>query len=436
LNYSFYDRYLLEFTARYDGSSKFATENQYGFFPSVSAGWRFSEEAFFQSLKNIVNYGKLRASWGSLGNNSGVGRYEQKETFESTNYILDNGVVKGFSYSKMIDPDFSWESTRVFNLGLDLGFLDNMFYAELDLYDRLTTGMIRPSDISDFLFGYQAPRVNVGNLRNRGMETNVSFNKKVGDFVIDAKVNLSYNVNKLEKWNEYLSPDNVFLDMPYQYIYTYKDAGLMQSWNQIFDGAYQSNYIAPGDILLQDVNGDGRIGGDDQVAFPEKMQKRPTVNSSLLFNISWKNFDFSTFLNATAGRYDFWSDNLNTTRPRDNRFNFSEFHWNDTWNIYNRDAYMPRLTISAGDDGGRNGSNSTYWLQKRSYLRLKNVQFGYSLPKPLISKVQISQFRIFFTAENLLTFTKWDGIDPEKDSDGSDFYPLLKSYSLGVNVSF
>ncbi|MCF8381338.1 MAG: TonB-dependent receptor [Bacteroidales bacterium] len=436
LNYDINDRYLIEFSARYDGSSKFSEANQYGFFPSASAGWRISEEDFFSSLKDKINYAKLRISWGALGNNSGVGRYEQKETFETTNYILNNQIVKGFSYSKMIDPYFSWESTQVLNVGLDAGFFDNMIYAEFDYYDRLTTGMIRPSDLSDFLFGYQAPRINVGNLRNRGVESNITFNKRFGDMQFMTNFNLSYNVNNLEKWNEYLSPGNVFLNMPYQYIYSYKDQGIIQSWNEIINGPFQSNYIAPGDILLKDINGDGTIGGEDRLAYPEKMQRRPSINSSLTLNFAWKGFDFSTFINGTAGRYDFWGDNLTTTSPRDNRFNFSQFHWTDTWNYYNRDATMPRMTISAGEDGGRNGTDSNFWLQNRSFLRLKNVQLGYSLPKALINKIQVHKFRVYFTADNLLTFTKWQGIDPEKDTSGDDFYPLLKSYAFGVNIEF
>lgn len=436
LNYDLKDRYLLELTARYDGSSKFSSGNRYGFFPSASAGWRMSEESFFEALKPVWNYAKFRISYGSLGNNSGVGRYEQRETFETTNYILDGKIVKGFSYSKMIDPQFSWESTSILNVGFDVGLFNNLIYAEFDWYDRLTTGMIRPSELSNFLFGYQPPRVNVGVLRNRGFETNLSYKKQFGEFSLNTNFNFSYNFNRLEKWNEYLDRGNVFIDMPYRYIYTYRDQGIVQSWNEIMNAPYQSPYIAPGDVLLEDVNGDGEINGDDRVAFPDKMQRRPSVNSSLSLNLRWRGFDFTSFFTASAGRYDFWQDNLNTTRPRDNRFNFSTFHWTDTWNYYNRGATMPRLTISAGDDGGRNTSNSTFWLQNRSFIRVKNLQLGYSLPKNLINRLYVSRFRIYVTADNILTFTKWKGIDPEKDSSDDDFYPLLKSYAIGVNIEF
>ena len=224
--------------------------------------------------------------------------------------------------------------------------------------------------------------------------------------------------------------------MPYRYIYTYEANGIVQSWNEIINGPYQANYIAPGDVMLKDINGDGEIGGEDRMAFPEKMQRRPSINSALSFNLAWKGFDFSTFIQGTAGRYDFWGDNLTTTRPRDNRFNFSQFHWTDTWNYYNRNAPMPRLTISAGDDGGANTDDSTFWLQNRSFIRLKNVQLGYTLPKKWTAKAHISKVRFYFTADNLLTLTRWKGIDPEKDTSGDDFYPLLKSYAFGANIEF
>jgi len=435
-NYDILDRYLFEATFRYDGSSKFSKGNEYGFFPSVSTGWRFSEERFFENLKSTINYGKLRFSWGALGNNSGVDRYEQKETFETTNYNFNNAVVKGFSYSKMIDPKFSWESTQVMNGGIEFGLFNNLLFAEIDYYDRLTTGMIRPSNLSSFLFGYYPPRVNVGNLRNRGVETTITLNKKVGNWVFGAKSNFSYNVNNLEKWNEYLSPGDVYLNMPYNYIYMYQDKGIAQSWNEVYNNAFQANYASPGDILVTDINGDGRISSDDRQAFPDKMQQRPTFNTSLSLNASWKGIDLSAFMNGTAGRFDYWQDNLTTTSPRDNRFNYSAFHWNDTWDYYNRDATMNRLTISTGDDGGKNGGSSTYFLQDRSYLRLKNVQLGYSIPTRLLRTLGISKLRCYFSADNLITFTKWQGIDPEKDTDSADFYPLLKSYAFGVNIDF
>jgi TonB-linked SusC/RagA family outer membrane protein len=432
-NYNISDKYLFEATTRYDGSSKFSDGNRYGIFPSISAGWRFSEESFFKPLQNIITSGKIRMSWGSLGNNSGVGRYEQRNTYQFTPYINNGSIVKGFSYSKMINPDFSWESTEVLNAGLQFGILNNLFTAEFDYYDRLTRGMIRPSDFSAFLTGYTPPRVNVGNLRNRGIEANLGFNKKIGQVLVNLLGNFSYNVNNLEEWNEYLSPGNRFLNMPYQFVYSNVSNGIAQNWNDVYNNPFQANFTAPGDLLIKDTNGDGRITSADRVAFENKMQNAPTVNSSLNYNMGWKGFDFSALIIGTLGRFDYWSDNLNTLSPRDTRFNFSELHY-DTWDYYNRGASLPRLTISAGDDGGNNGGENTFFLQDRSYLRLKNIQLGYTLPANVAKKLFLSRCRFFLTADNVFTATKWKGIDPEKDTSGSDFYPLLKTYAFGLNI--
>lgn len=434
LNYSIKDRYLLESTVRYDGSSKFADGNRFGVFPSVSGAWRISEESFFEPLKRTMNSAKIRISYGSLGNNSGVGRYEQRNTYQYTPYINNNTLVRGFSYSQMINPDFTWESTKVLNAGIELGFLNNMLTAEIDIYDRLTEGMIRPSDFSSFLTGYNPPRVNVGNLRNRGIETTLGFNKRYGKLTINASGNFSYNVNNLEKWNEYLSPGNTFINMPYRYIFTTLDNGIAQNWNDVYNNPYQANFTAPGDVLIKDINGDGRITSEDRVAQPRKMQEAPKINATLVWNMSYKGFDFSALFIGTAGRYDYWSDNLNTLRPRDTRFNFSDFHLNNTWDYYNRGATLPRLTISAGDDGGYNGGSNSYFLQNRSYLRFKNVQLGFTLPTEVAKRLSLSRCRMFITADNLLTITKWQGIDPEKDTSGDDFYPMLKTYSLGIHI--
>src|SRR5690606_12695932 len=169
LNYAFNDKYLFEANFRYDGSSKFREGSRFGFFPSVAVGWNFTREEFAQSLtESFLSTGKIRASYGSLGNNSGVGRYEQLETLSQAHYFISNAIVKGLVNQKMVNEALTWEVSNVFNLGLDLGFLNNRFTVELDYYDRLTTGMNRPSDLSLLLSGaYNAPRRNIGNLRNR-----------------------------------------------------------------------------------------------------------------------------------------------------------------------------------------------------------------------------------------------------------------------------
>jgi TonB-linked SusC/RagA family outer membrane protein len=200
-NYTGYNKYLLEANVRVDGSSKFLPESRFGFFPSVALGWKFTEEAFVQKYTDkFLNSGKLRASYGSLGNNSGVGKYEQLETLTNLNYVTGGAVQKGFANSKMINRDLTWEATTVLNIGLDLGFMQNRLTAAIDFYDRLTTGMNRPSEFSTFLtYAYNPPpRTNIGNLRNRGIEMDLTWKDRIGKLQYSFNFNGAYNNTNLE----------------------------------------------------------------------------------------------------------------------------------------------------------------------------------------------------------------------------------------------
>lgn len=441
VNYSFKDKYLFEANFRYDGSSKFTPGHQWGFFPSAAVGWRISEEEFFENLREQVTNLKFRASYGSLGNNSGdiISRYEQKNTFATTNYILNGSIVKGFSANKMINPDLSWESSDVLNLGLDMAFLSNHLTVELDWYDRLTKGMIRGSDLSSLLSAYSAPRVNIGEMRNRGLEANITWKSKVNDFSYSVNLNASFNQNRLEKWNEYLSKGWVYLDMPYQYLYTMEAySGLIQNWNEIYNAPYQSSqYMAPGDILIKDLNGDGQVNDEDKKAYSNRYRNDPVGQYGLNLYAAYKGFDLSALFQAATGRWDFWLDYYNETNIPADRMGFQEFHWNDTWSLDNRGATLPRLVVGGGEGGSRNRSESTYTLYDASYLRLKNLQLGYNIPNSILRKISIDRIRIYVTAENLLTYSKWPGVDPEKPKgDNADIYPLVKTYSIGINVGF
>ncbi|MDR2773591.1 MAG: TonB-dependent receptor [Tannerella sp.] len=435
LNYAACDKYLLEINFRADGSSRFLPGHQYGFFPSVSLGWRFSEENFVKNISDSWLYqGKLRASYGTLGNND-VSRYEQKETLTASNYMMGSTIVKGFVNKKMINQDLTWETGQVANLGLDMSFLKGKLSTELDFYDRLTTGMIRPSQMSLHLTGaYSAPRDNIGDMRNRGVEINLTWKDRNGDFTYMVNGNFSKNWTKLELWNEFLDKGWTYVNMPYHFVYTYEDYGIAQTWNDIYSHTPQG--ASPGDILRKDVNGDGRIDGNDKVAYPEYLRDRPTTNFALNGNARWKDIDVAIMLQGAAGRKTFWINNYNNVNPNAQRYASSWEHWNNPWSWENRDAEWPRL------GGNSNREEMTFWLDNLSYLRLKNLQLGYSLPQKWLKAVYVSSMRIYFSGENLATLTKFRGIDPERggrgDSGGyvSDVYPLVSSYSLGFNIGF
>ncbi|WP_460951916.1 SusC/RagA family TonB-linked outer membrane protein [Spirosoma daeguense] len=439
LNYVVNDKYLFEVNARYDGSSKFLPGFQYGFFPSASAGWRFSEEPFFKRFSSVVSSGKLRASIGKLGNNSGVGRYEQRDIFNLTNYIFNSKIVKGFSSAKIINEDFSWEETNVTNLGLDLAFFGGRLTSELDFYNKLTTGMIRPSSLSSFLSGYNAPRVNIGKLQNRGMELNLTYRAKVRDANVGATFNFAYNKNKLLEWNEFLGKGFTYLNLPYHFAYSRVSTGIAQSWEDIANAPYQGQYFSPGDILYKDLNGDGQVNDEDRLAQPQFNRDQPMSTYGLNLFGNWRGFDISILWQAAAGRKDFWLEPFNQVNVPSARNAFQDYHWNDTWTLDNRGATLPRLLTGSG---GNNQVESTFWLDDFSYLRLKNIQAGYNIPSKFLSRVGASRLRVYVTAENLLTFTKYRGVDPEKSTsvtdaeNNDDPFPLLKSYSFGLNLSF
>jgi len=441
LNYTAFNKYLFEANFRVDGSSKFLPGHQYGFFPSVALGWRFTEEPFINGFTNkFLTNGKLRVSYGSLGNNSGVGRFEQQPTLSGNHYMIDNNIAIGIVNRKIINPDYSWETTTVFNAGLELGFLNNRLTTEIDFYDRLTTGMSRPSDLSLLISGaYNAPRANIGQMRNRGIEGNFSWKDRAGAFNYGVSLNASYNTTKLEKWNEFLARGatttinniayNVFLGMPYNYLYTYEDIGIAQTWADVYNAAPQG--AQPGDILRKDLNGDGRIDDNDRRAYTGISRDRPSTYFALNSFVAWKGIDLAVLLQGAAGRKDYWLNAFNNVNFGSQRYASTWNHWNSPWSLDNREGLWPRLGGS-----GNNTAQTSFWLDDMSFLRLKNIQLGYTIPKSLLRRIHATTLRIAGSAENLATISSFRGLDPEKAGNNNNLYPINKSYSLSIQLGF
>ena len=431
-NYTGYNKYLLEANFRVDGSSKFLPGSRFGFFPSVALGWKFTEEKFIRRLtENFLTTGKFRVSYGSLGNNSGVGRYEQQQTLSNINYVTGTSVQRGFANSKMINRFLTWETTTVLNAGLDLTFFGTRLTTSFDYYDRLTSGMNRPSEFSVFLTGAfnPPPRTNIGDLRNTGVETDISWKDKVGKLQYGVSVNASYNRTNLEKWNTLLLRGNTFLNMPYHFLYSYVDKGIAQSWNDIYKATPQG--ASPGDLLLEDLNGDGRITAEDRKAYANYQEDRPTTTFALNAFVAYRGFDLTVFLQGAAGRKDFWLNIYNNTNFGNARYAATWDHWSKPWSWENRDGLWPRL-----GGIGNNRQNTSFWVDDMSYLRVKNVQIGYTVPPKVLSRLGVTNFRIVGSAENLGTLTKFRGLDPEKQGDDNNVYPINKSYSIALNLSF
>ncbi len=431
INYAAFNRYLLELNFRVDGSSKFQPGHRYGFFPSASAGWRFSEESFIKPLTgNWLSSGKLRASYGKLGNNSGIDRYQQQEVLYQNNYMLDGSIAKGFIYSKMLNSDLTWESTGVLNLGLDLMFFGGKLSAEFDYYDRLTTGMLQESQMSIHLTGaYEAPMANLGTLRNRGAEVNLTWRDDIADFSYSVNFNLSYNRTNLEDWGEFLDKGYTYINMPYHFVYVQPDAGIIQTWQDSYNATPQG--VAPGDIVRTDTNGDGKIDGNDKVAYTNFTRDMPTTNFALSGQMGWKGIDLSFVLSGAAGRKDFWNNKYTEVNLPEKRYASTWDQWNKPWSWENRDGEWPRL-------GGlvTNKTETTTWLENMAYVRMKNLMVGYTVPRKWTRKAFIETLRVYFSAENLFTITGYRGLDPEKAATSQDLYPTTRSYSIGVNLGF
>lgn len=444
VNYTAFGKYILEGDMRVDGSSKFVPGQRYGVFGSGAIGWRFTEEPFLRPfLDKFLSSGKLRATYGTLGNNSGVGRYEQQTTLSANNYMVNGVGVIGLVNAKLINQNLSWESTSVLNLGMELGFFNSRLTAEVDYYDRLTKGIIQNAQLSNLLTGaFNPPNTNIGNMRNRGVELTVGWRDRIGQVSYGISVNGSYNKTRLEKWSQLLTRgatytgannvnSNVFLNMPYNYVYTYMDYGIAQTWADVYSHTPQG--IQPGDLIRQDLNGDGRIDENDRKAL-QATRNRPTTSYTLNAYASWKGIDIAMLWTGTAGRKDFWMNAFNNTNFSVTRYAVNQQDVTNPWSVENRNGSWPRL--GGNTNNANTGAPTSFWLKDMSYLRLKNIQVGYTFPKPLFRSLGVSNFRIAGSAENLLTMTSFPGLDPEKAGNNNNIYPLNKAYSVAVQLGF
>jgi hypothetical protein len=215
--------------------------------------------------------------------------------------------------------------------------------------------------------------------------------------------------------------------MPYHFLYTYEDAGIAQTWQDVYSATPQG--ASPGDLIRKDLNGDGRIDGNDMKAYPNVQRDRPTTIAALNTSFSWKGIDLSFLITGATGRKDYWLSNYNNINFGAQRYASSWGHWNNPWSVENRDGDWPRLS------GSNNRVETTFWLDDLSYIRFKNVQLGYTVPEKLLERIGLRSFRIYCATENIATITSFRGLDPELTGNRSNAYPLNKSYAVGLNMS-
>lgn len=444
LNYNYKERYLVEGNVRYDGSSKFNTGNRWGVFPSFSAGWRVTEEPFFKALElGWVDNLKVRGSWGKLGNQNivvnGYGiNYPYQALLQLTgNYSFDNSsLTTGVAQADLNNPLIQWETTTMTDVGLDLTIFKN-FNLTADWYKKRTTDILRQSQVTA-LVGLGAPIINDGIVENTGVEFGLTYNNtiKSGLFTgltYSAGVNLDHNSNKLVKFGQReIGGSSINQNgQPWNSFYLLQVEGIFQSAAEVQNSPkqYNDNTLA-GDLKYKDVNGDGKIDDNDRTIIPGVF---PKLNYAFNLSASWKGFDISAMLQGVYGVKYFvtgWGTIpfVQGAPPTTD--------WLDRWTPENPSTTMPRM-YWGGNAPQKITRASTFFLQDGSYLRLKNLVFGYTIPTKIVKTIGLERLRVYFSGDNLFTSTKFKGLDPERGGSGDLVqYPQNKIYSFGLNVTF
>jgi len=526
-NYAYDGKYLLEANFRSDASSKFAPGHRGNLFPSFSIGWRVSEEPFFQPLKNAIDYLKLRASYGSLGNTVG-GNYDWQALYKKVNNVFNEQVQNGLIQSSIQNYALSWEKLTTYNVGFEAAFLNQRLTTEIDLYSRKTSDILANSIIYKTMGTISAPMSNTATMTNQGIELSLGWNDKIGDFRYGISANLTYNTNKVTSFKGALNYeldestkdiwgngtwrytnladvstgsntrrveehmiDEYFLRRPYQGSGTYfnrdgtvnpkggpKDgmirtkadldwvsamlqAGYTFNNNLKVIGSGGSN-LWYGDLIMADLNGDGKYGNDDDREFTGKSSV-PKYTLGINLTAEWRGFDLSMLWSGRFGSYHY----INSKGANGSIItNVGDGLPGDAWSkYYFYDAAAAHAGITYAADGttltgttydpaqdanasiyakyprlltsGDHTPSSTFYLYNTSYLKLKSLQIGYTLPKKWIAPAKISNVRVFVSGENLLTFKSGDfpGVDPELGSS-LIVYPIAKLFSGGISVTF
>lgn len=429
-NYSYNDKYLLEANLRIDGSSRFATGYKWGTFPSFSAGWVISNEAFLED-NDWLSFLKARASWGRLGNQL-IGNYPFASVITlGENYVNNGQPVNGAAQIDMANELISWETTTSSNIGLDVGFFSKKFNMSFDYYVRNTTDILLELPVSAII-GLDRPYQNAGVVRNAGWDLSLIYNDTYGQFNHRMQVNLSDVHNKVVDVKGVGPIIGTYTfnqeGYPINSLYGYKAVSLFQSQDEIDAAPTHFGIYAPGDIRYEDVNGDGRIGPDDRVGIGSTI---PRYTYGFNYAASYKDFDFS-FLVQGVGKAD-------VLLARDAAWAFYNSGtirtWQlDSWTSDNRDASYPRLVAERTHN---NFENSSFWVYNASYLRLKNIQLGYTLNSSILSKLSLQRVRLFGTADNLFTSHRMpEGWDPERPNGDATNFPVARTFSFGINVTF
>lgn len=464
LNYDYAGKYLLEVNGRYDGSSKYGSGNRWGFFPSVSAGWRLSEEKWFEPARELFDNVKLRASFGQLGNQVTNGNFDYLSSLsgETLSYLMNGTVINGLKPATLASANISWEKVTTANFGLDLNLLQNRLSASFDYYLRNTSDMVI-SKAYPAVLGTTGGKENLASMRTNGWELSLTWNDKIED-VAGSPLSYSIGAGLADSYSTITKYDNPTRSLADYY----KGQRIGEIWGYVTDGfikdeaeakemATKQSFIStvwiPGDIRYKDLDGkEGINQGENTVDNPgdRKVIGNTTPRYSYNINLgaSWKGFDLRVFFEGIAKR-DIWMDSEVFWGFKTGIWHaaITDYHVDNSWSPTNPNAYYPVPTWS-----NRSKQTQTKYLQNAAYIRLKDLTLSYTLPKSWLSNIGVEQLRIFASGQNLFVGTKlFKYLDPDivsnRRTDSKDgqvgalnadgkVYPFSRTYSFGINLTF
>lgn len=442
VNYDYKGKYLLEGNVRADASSRFAKEHRWGYFPSFSAAWRISEESFMKDIEMLDNL-KVRASLGWLGNQDALDDYyPYLPTYSlSYKYPFADGVQQGIAQGNAVNAAIEWEKARTWGIGVDIALLKSLNFT-IDYYDRRTSGILMRVEAPS-TFGMSGYMDNIGELSNKGIEVSAQYTKRFRDITFNASLNFAYNKNEILNLG---NVDRIISGSTIKQVgdavnsfYVYKTDGIFKSQEEI--NAYMAKVtykntgktVMPGDIRYVDVKINDLIDGDDRIV---QNSSDPKYTFGGNIGAQWKYFDINLTLQGVAGvsaymeREAYGEFDGDTSHP--------STYWRDRFHpVNNPNGTVPRLGTTGTSPSDPSSIYSDFWLVNANYLRLKNLQFGFTLPSNWLTAIGVSKARIYYSGQNLFTISNMvKGIDPEAPSGRNSQYPQVKVNSIGVNVTF
>lgn len=450
VGYNYMQRYLVEATARYDGSSRFPTDSKFGFFPSVAVGWRVSEEAFWKNNPNLAFWDalKVKASMGVLGNNN-IGNYPYQSVYtlsSNMNYVFGGTYTQGAGITTYVDPKLKWERTRTTDVGIETAFFNSRLTFNATYYNRTTTDVLyKPSASYSSIFGLGVSQVNTGELTNKGVEIELGHKNRVGKFNYHIAANFTYNKNEVvtlglgnvEQTNGMIgNGSDLFIGCPMQMFYGYKTDGVFLTDDEVSQWPDQSKIAkgsVAGDIRYVDLNDDGVVDEKDKAYLGSRI---PKYNFGLNLGFDIKGFDFNMLVQGVAGVQGMLSVYAGYAFYQEG--NIQKWQMDGCWNVQQDNRYpeYPRLEVMS-NAGSNNTLTSDWWVRNASFVKVRNIQMGYTLPEKVTNKAGIERLRFYLTLDNPLAFHGYyKGWDPETTSNNGQYYPTMSTYTFGISVNF